>query len=99
MLVNLLVNCQYYENYNVDARWDSDYVPHWKPKGGHYFLMQIDSDDVLFTDESVMKTAINNVLEKHNSIAEKFECIDYEIQWSEPTRIEGLQDELNTLLE
>jgi len=98
MLVNLLVNCQYYENYNVGPEGFGD-VPHWKPKGGHYFLMPIDSDDVVYTDESVMKTAINKVLDKHNSIAEKFECIDYEIQWSEPTRIEGLQDELNTLLD
>ena len=75
MLVNLLVNCQYYENYNVGPDGFGD-VPHWKPKGGQYFLMPIDSDDVLFTDESVMKTAINKVLDKHNSIAEKFECID-----------------------
>ena len=98
MLVNLLVNCQYYENYNVGPEGFGD-VPYWKPKGGHYFLMPIDSEDVFYAEPEVLKSAINNLLEKHNSIAEKFECIDYEIQWEEPTRIEGLQDELNTLLD
>ena len=98
MLVNLLVNCQYYENYNVGPEGFGE-VPHWKPKGGSSFLMPIDSDDVFYSEPEVLVKAINNLLEKNNSIACKFEYIDHEVQWQEPTMIEGLTDELNTLLD
>ena len=97
MLVNLLVNCQYYENYNVGPEGFGE-VPHWKPKGGHQFLMPINSDYLMYADESEIVSAITKVVEKQNTISCKFEYREYEIQWSKPDVVGGLEEELKSLM-
>ena len=97
MKVNLLVECQYYENYNIDANgWGE--VPHWKPKGGHQFLMPIDSDYLMYADESEIVSAITKVVEKQNTISCKFEYREYKIQWTAPTKVGDLEEELKSLM-
>ena len=97
MKVNLLVNCQYYENYNVsDEGWGE--VPYWKPKGGYSFLMPIDSDYLMYAEESQIIQSIKNVLENWNSISCMVEFRDYEIQWSKPSVLGGLEDELKSMM-
>ena len=97
MKVNLLVECQYYENYNIDANgWGE--VPHWKPKGGHQFLMPIDSDYLMYADESQIVEAITKIVENQNTISCKFEYREYQIQWMRPTKVGGLEEELNSLM-
>jgi len=96
MKANLLVHCQYYENYNVDANGFGE-VPYWKPKGGHTFKMPVDSDTVFYTDEDKLIQAIKNLVESQNSIVEKFEYIEHELVTSEPTLVEGLEAELGKL--
>ena len=96
MKANLLVHCQYFENYNVDANGFGE-VPHWKPKGGHTFTMPVDSDTVFYADEDKLIQAIKNLVESQNSIVEKFEYIEHELVTSEPTLVEGLETELNKL--
>ena len=92
----LLVHCQYYENYNVDTNGFGE-VPHWKPKGGHTFTMPVDSDTVFYTPQDILIKGIKNLVESQNSIAEKFEYIEHELVLSEPTLVEGLEDELTRL--
>jgi hypothetical protein len=96
MKANLLVHCQYYENYNVDANGFGE-VPHWKPKGGHTFTMPVDSDTVFYADEDKLIQAIKNLVESQNSIVEKFEYIEHELVTSEPTLVEGLEGEIQKL--
>jgi len=96
MKANLLVHCQYYENYNVDANGFGE-IPHWKPKGGHTFTMPVDSDTVFYADEDKLIQAIKNLVESQNSIAAKFEYIEHELVTSEPTLVEGLETELEKL--
>ena len=96
MKSNLLVHCQYYENYNVDANGFGE-VPHWKPKGGHTFTMPIDSDIMMYADEDKVIQAITNLVESQNSIAEKFEYREHELVISEPTLVEGLEGEIQKL--
>jgi len=96
MKANLLVHCQYYENYNVDANGFGE-VPYWKPKGGHTFKMPVDSDTVFYADEDKLIQAIKNLVESQNSIVEKFEYIEHELVTSEPTLVEGLEAELGKL--
>jgi len=98
MKANLLVHCQYYENYNVDANGFGE-IPHWKPKGGHTFTMPVDSDTVFYADEDKLIQAIKNLVESQNSIAAKFEYIEHELVTSEPTLVEGLEKELDKLYE
>lgn len=97
MKVNLLVNCQYYENYNVGPDGFNTYgdkQPHWKPKGGHTFSLPIDSDTIMYTDKNDLVEAISVLVEKQSNVASRFVYIDHEIQWSEPEVIEGLENEL-----
>ena len=96
MKANLLVHCQYYENYNVAANGFGE-VPHWKPKGGHTFKMPVDSDTVFYTDADTLIQAIQNLVESQNSIAERFEYREHELVISEPTLVEGLEKELEKL--
>jgi len=101
MLVNLLVNCQYYENYNVGPEGFNAYgdgLPHWKPKGGYSFLMPIDSDYLMYAEESHIIQSIQNVLEKWNSISCMVDFLDYEIQWAKPDVLDGLEDELKSVM-
>lgn len=93
MKVNILVNCQYYENYNVGPDGFGE-VPYWKPKGGHTFKMPIDSDTLMYIESSDLVNAINVLVEKQNNVASRFEYIDHEIQWSKPDLVEGLQEEI-----
>lgn len=92
----VLVHCQYFENYNVDINGFGE-VPHWKPKGGHTFQMPIDSDIMMYADEDKVIQAIKNLVESQNSIAEKFEYIEHELVFSEPTLVEGLLEEIQKL--
>jgi len=98
MKSNLLVHCQYFENYNVDINGFGE-VPHWKPKGGHTFKMPVDSDTVFYADEDKLIQAITNLVESQNSIAEKFEYREHELVISEPTLVEGLEGEIQKLYE
>jgi hypothetical protein len=102
MKSNLLVHCQYYENYNVGPDGFNTYgdgLPHWKPKGGHTFTMPVDSDTVFYADEDKLIQAITNLVESQNSIAEKFEYREHELVISEPTLVEGLEGEIQKLYE
>ena len=92
----VLVHCQYFENYNVDINGFGE-VPHWKPKGGHTFQMPIDSDVMFYADEDKVIQSIKNLVESQNSIAEKFEYREYELVFSEPTLVEGLEEEIQKL--
>ena len=94
----LLVHCQYYENYNVGPEGFGE-VPYWKPKGGHTFQMPIDSDTVFYADEDKLIQAIKNLVESQNSIAEKFEYVEHELVYSEPTLVNGLLTEIQKLYE
>ena len=97
MKVNLLVECQYYENYNVGPEGFGE-VPHWKPKGGHQFLMPINSDYLMYADESQIVEAITKIVEKQNTISCKFEYREYQIQWGTPDKVGGLEEELKSLM-
>jgi len=98
MMSKLLVHCQYCENYNVDSDGFGE-VPYWKPKGGHTFQMPIDSDIMFYTDSDILLQAIKNLVESQNSIAEKFEYIEHEFVYNEPTLVNGLQSEIDKLYE
>jgi len=93
MSVNkILVHTQYFENYNVGPEGFGE-VPHWKPKGGHTFQIEMDADLLLYTDPAEV---FGKMLEKQNSIAERFEYIEYEIQWQEPTVLGSQEDYIKT---
>ena len=84
MKVNVVVNCQYFENYNVESdgfNTFGDKQPHWKPKGGHTFTITIDSDTVTYTEPSEL-VSICSLVEKQNNVAARFQYMGHEVQWS-----------------
>ena len=81
----ILVHTQYYENYNVGPEGFNTYgdkQPHWKPKGGHTFQIEMDADLLLYSDPNAI---FSKMVEDQSSVAERFEYIEYEIVWQEPT--------------
>ena len=89
MSVNkILVHTQYFENYNIGPEGFGK-VPHWKPKGGHTFQIEMDADLLMYTDPAEV---FGKMLEKQNSIAERFEYRDYEVQWQKPTVLGSQED-------
>ena len=82
----IIISTQFYENYNVGPDGFNTYgdkLPHWKPKGGHEFVIEMDSDYVFYCNDA--DAIFKKMVEKHNSIAEKFEYIGYEVKFGEPT--------------
>jgi hypothetical protein len=65
--------CQYYENYS-----DTN-TPYWKPKGGVTFVIAIDSDDMFYGEENVIKWFNEIVLPKHNNDFVKYEYVSNEM--------------------
>ena len=78
----LIVGCQYFENYNVGPEGFGE-VPHWKPKGGHEFEIEVNSDVLLYSNDLVKH--LTKMVEAQSTIAEKFEYRDHELNWSEPS--------------
>jgi hypothetical protein len=78
----LVINCQYYENYNVGPDGFGE-VPYWKPKGGHEFEIEVDSDVVMYSNK--LEQHLTKLVEAESTIVEKFEYVSHELKWSEPS--------------
>jgi|TARA_B100001093_G_C26088878_1_gene701892 hypothetical protein len=79
------INCQYYEN---KAFYEGGEA--WKPKGGHKFQIEMDTDILMYCEDS---TAIfSKMVEKHNTDLERFKYIDYEIIWQTPSVLGTVED-------
>ena len=78
----IIIGCQYYENYNVGPEGFGE-VPHWKPKGGYDFQIDVDSDVLLYSDK--LEEHLTKLVDAQSTIAEKFEYRDHELKWSEPS--------------
>ena len=84
MDVKLVINCQYYENYNVGPEGFGE-VPHWKPKGGHEFEIEVDSDVLLYSNK--LEEHLTKMVEDETTEYEKFEYRGHELKFSEPTEL------------
>ena len=82
MDVKLVINCQYFENYNVGPEGFGE-VPSWKPKGGHEFEIEVDSDVLLYSNK--LEQHLTKLVEAQSTIAEKFEYCEHKLEWSEPS--------------
>ena len=88
----LKIHTQYYENYNVGPEGFNTYgdkQPHWKPKGGHTFIIEDFDSEFLFYDEEATVEVLKKLVAEQNSVAEKFEYIEHELVFGEPTPIKN----------
>ena len=89
-MAKLTIQAQYYENYNVGPEGFNTYgdgLPHWKPKGGHDFVIPDFDSDFLFYDEEQTVEVLKRLVEAQSTIASKFEYISHELSFGEPTEI------------
>ena len=87
----LIIQTQYYENYNVNAEGfnlEGDKQPHWKPKGGHEFVIPHFDSSFLFYDEERTVEVLKKLIAAQETVAEKFEYISHELSFGEPTEIQ-----------
>jgi len=94
MKSTVLVHTQYHENYNVGPEGFGA-TPHWKPKGGHTFSIEMDVDILMYADN--VEQIFAQLVERQSTIAEKFEYISHEIQWQEPTVLGTEEDFLSCM--
>ena len=82
MDTTIRITAQYYENYAIGPNGPEG-TPHWKPKGGHEFIVKADSDIVMYADD--LKEILIEMVAAQSNDYEKFEYIDHDVQFSEPT--------------
>lgn len=90
-MTTLKIECQYYENYNVGPEGFNTYgdkLPHWKPKGGHTFVIRDFDPDFIFYDEDQVVQAIKALVASKATVACKFEYLSHEVVFGEPEVIE-----------
>lgn len=75
----IIINSQYYQNYS-----DTD-NPYWKPKGGHEFQIEVNSDVLLYSND--LEKHLTKIVSKQSDEHEKFEYRGHEVQFSEPTML------------
>ena len=95
MKSKVIVYTQFYENYNVGPDGFGE-VPHWKPKGGHEFEIEVDSDVLLYSNK--LEEHLTKLVAEESTIAEKFEYRGHELKWSEPSTIENGKNKLYKLI-
>ena len=81
MNATVRVHTQYHENYNTDTI----NPPYWKPKGGVEFMIEVNSDLLLYCDNivEILTTMVN---EQCNEMA-KYEYLSYEVNFSKPSKL------------
>lgn len=88
----LKIHTQYYENYNVGPEGFNlygDKLPHWKPKGGHTFVIEDFDSEFLFYDEEATVEVLKKLVASKSSIAEKFEYIEHELDFGQATHLDN----------
>lgn len=84
MKVELRIQAQYYENYNLTGEGE----PNFKPKGGQVFTCHIDSDLLFHVGNEGLIKACEEVLKGHSNGAISFTYLSHEILFSEPIDFE-----------
>lgn len=82
MTNTVLIHTQAFENTNVGPNGFGE-TPSWAPNGLHVFQMELDSDLLLYCDNTA--EIFQKMLDREATIGERFEYIDYEIQFQSPT--------------
>ena len=75
----IAITTQYSQNYS-----DTD-TPHWKPKGGHEFIIKCDADVLMYSNE--LQKHLTKMVSEQTTSHEKFEYLEHEVKFSEPTML------------
>ena len=89
MMCTIQVTAQYYENYS-----DTN-IPYWKPKGGVDFHFPLDAVVALYARKEGLVRAITKMVEEQSNDYSRYEYIDYEMKFSKPVVVMGLEKYLS----
>lgn len=64
---------QYYENYGSPEN------PHWKPKGGQTFSVNVESDVLMYADKDALADAMTHAITQYDSFMFKHEYVSHEL--------------------
>lgn len=84
MDTTIRITAQFYENYAIGPNGPEG-TPYWKPKGGHEFIIKANSDAVMYAPD--LKEILTDMVAEQSNDYEKFEYIDHEVIFSEPTEL------------
>ena len=76
----LIITTQYFENYAIGPD-GLEATPHWKPKGGVVFSVEVDAKDVFYSEEEHVVEAIEQLLKEMNNDYVRYEYLDHVIQF------------------
>jgi len=95
MDTTIRITAQFYENYAIGPNGPEG-APYWKPKGGHEFIVKVDSDMVMYSDHGDLTAALTAMVAEQSNDYEKFEYINHEVIFGKPTELstEGLESKL-----
>jgi hypothetical protein len=85
MKVELRINAQYFENYNVTGEGE----PSFRPKGGQVFTCAIDPELLLHVGNEGLINACEEVLKAHSNGAIQFTYRSHEVLFSDPIAFEA----------
>ena len=88
-MCTIQVTAQYYENYSDST------TPYWKPKGGVDFHFPLDADVALYAPKEELVRAITKMVEEQSNDYSRYEYIDYEMKFSKPVVVMGLENYLS----
>ena len=72
------LHSQFYQNYNVNFDGSLGETPHWKPKGGHTFEVEVDFDWLMYADSEDRDAVFAELVAKQSNVYEKFEFVEFE---------------------
>ena len=80
-MATITILTQYYENYGFHEGTER-----WKPKGGFDFVVEVDSDILLYTN-NLEKILTQMVSEQSNDL-ERFEYLEHSVSFSAPGQLD-----------
>ena len=84
MDTTIRITAQFYENYAIGHNGPTG-APYWKAKGGHEFILKVDSDLAMYAPN--LKDILSDMVADQSNQYERFEYIDHEMVFSEPTEL------------
>jgi len=88
MKSKLKIHSQFYENYGAhDWGGNGDCPQSWKPKGGHTFEIEVDSDMVMYSTK--LESHLTEIVASQSNDYEKFEYMEHELEIVQPSVLDS----------
>lgn len=75
----LIVTTKYFENYAIGPN-GLEKTPHWKHKGNVDFLIEVDAEDVFYSEEEHVVQAIKELIKDLDNEYVRHEYVSYKFQ-------------------